>query len=522
MEIKKFFAVLFLTHCLFYNNAAFPYVINDYKYGQKLDLLENTVITENALVDVTNINIINSIFIANSGELSGNINVADGRILQIQNMGKVNANFRMGENARIVQVVYTDKDFNSIGLNSEYDLLINNSESLSLSSVINFGAAADKIIFYDSVLEFNSLMRVQRNNINEPKIEIVGNVIIYVNSVDDILNRPILSNVSGEGSVSFYVDNLDDMYVIKSYLSDENVYGKLVRETDYSKILKNKTGVFLDDLRSNTPDDKLFSALDVASDRTELENVMNDSVKLNPINLMKPIRIFNSFQGLNILSNASALEVEPVYMFSDDFYSYGINARLNFHSSDKMNVAISGYGARLDFSDYINEFSSCLYGASFRLNYNDALFVLDGVAGFTVAKFDVGAVFDGNNIENNPSGVSYYFTTNVGHTFNIIENLDFIPFVNIGFDYVSVMSLSDIDFVTGIGSDIKFKLNDFDIKYDYGLRFRLLTSGQLSGAFHVNILSPFDRAGGNAEIAAIYDDKIGVSYNLRLGAIIEF
>ena len=218
MEIKKFFAVLFLTHCLFYNNAAFPYVINDYKYGQKLDLLENTVITENALVDVTNINIINSIFIANSGELSGNINVADGRILQIQNMGKVNANFRMGENARIVQVVYTDKDFNSIGLNSEYDLLINNSESLSLSSVINFGAAADKIIFYDSVLEFNSLMRVQRNNINEPKIEIVGNVIIYVNSVDDILNRPILSNVSGEGSVSFYVDNLDDMYVIKSYI----------------------------------------------------------------------------------------------------------------------------------------------------------------------------------------------------------------------------------------------------------------------------------------------------------------
>lgn len=521
MEIKRFFTVLCLTHCLFYNNAAFSYVINEYEYGQKLDLLENTIVTENALVDVTNINIVNSIFVANSGELFGNINVADGRVLHIQNMGKVNANFRLGESSRIVQVVYTDKDFNSIGLNSGYDLLINNSESLSLSSVINFGATADKIIFYDSVLKFDGLMLLRRNNINETKIEIVGDVIVYANSVDEILNKPILSNVSGEGSVSFYVDNLDDMYVIKSYLSDENVYGKLVRETDYSKILKNKTGDFLDNLRNNTPDDKLFSALDGASDRTELENVMKNSVKLNPMNLMNPIRIFNSFQGLNISSNDSDLDIEPIYMFSDDFYSYGINARLNFSLSDKMNITVSGYGARLEFSDYINEFSSCLYGASFRLNYDDALFMLDGVAGVTVAKFDVGAVFDGNNIENNPSGVSYYFTTNIGHAFNIIENLDFVPFVNIGFDYVSVMSLSDIDFVTGIGSDIKFKLNDFDIKYDYGLRFRILTSGQMSAAFRVNILSPFDRAGGNVEIATIYDE-MGVSYNLRLGATIEF
>ncbi len=155
------------------------------------------------------------------------------------------------------------------------------------------------------------------------------------------------------------------------------------------------------------------------------------------------------------------------------------------------------------------------------INYNDKIWVADLIAGMTLASFDTGFVFSDGAIEYNPKGSSYYFVTNIGKIFNVLENVRLIPFINLGTDSVYVLNQKDTDFVAGVGAEIKFISNDFDIKYDYGLRFRMLTSGQVLASFRVNFVSPFDRVGGNAEIAAIYDE-MGLSYNLRLGATIEF
>lgn len=500
--------------------ADFNNIIQGYLFANNYEISENTIFAENAFVFVNTLEIVKSISVINNGTINGDINVLSGHRLLLQNKGDINGSFYLENNAKLTQVIHNENDFNSISVNGGYNLFINSSETLSLSSVINFGRDAEKIIFGDSVLFFDSLTPLTRSG-DAPDIELSGNVIIKVNSFHDIVNRPIFSNVSGDGTVLFYPENLDSMYVIQSYKEDGSVYARLIRETDYSKIFNTKMGNFINFLRTENSDDKLLNALDSASSRTELNRIIDESVKTNPLKLMTPIRIFNYFVGFSDYADDNVINFIPFSIFNDDFHSLGGKIALDLSVSDKVSVGISGYAADMNFSDKLNDFRALLYGGNLMINYNDKIWVADLIAGMTLASLDTGFVFSDGAIEYNPKGSSYYFVTNIGKIFNVLENVRLIPFINLGTDSVYVLNQKDTDFVAGVGAEIKFISNDFDIKYDYGLRFRMLTSGQVLASFRVNFVSPFDRVGGNAEIAAIYDE-MGLSYNLRLGATIEF
>ena len=51
-------------------------------------------------------------------------------------------------------------------------------------------------------------------------------------------------------------DNVNPLYVLNSYIKSGNLYAILSRETDYSKILKNEIGNFLNSIRNDNPNDK--------------------------------------------------------------------------------------------------------------------------------------------------------------------------------------------------------------------------------------------------------------------------
>ena len=517
MVVRKFLIFIVLSYSITVNRSYAVNIIDEYKYGQRFDVSEDIIILENIKVNIDNINIVDSVSIANYGHLSGNINIYSGKELRLQNSGSINVSFNLEDNAKLIQVVHTKDDLNNIGINNNYTLLVNNSEALNLSSIISLADGADKIVFQDAVLFFDK---------NFPKVsemELVGNIIIGIDSSSNIENTPILSNVSGSGIVHLIADNVNPLYAINSYINNGNLYASLVRETDYYKILKNEKGAFINYLRTEKIDDKLLIKLDSASSMDELENYMNSSVRLNPVNLMDPIRTFNLFEMLDFKPEDSLIKFMPVFMFSDNFYSYGIKTLLNFSLTDEITSSISGYTTNISFSDYINEFYSFVYGGNIRINYDGNLFFADFLSGISFADFDVGTVFADGQIETNPRGFSYYFSTEFGKRFNVSEKVELVPFVNVGMNSISIMNQNDSDVITGIGSDIKVMFGDFDIKYDYTLKFVLLNSGIMSTALRMNVVSPFDGISGDAEVALLYDEYIGdVSYNCKLGISLIF
>ena len=83
------------------------------------------------------------------------------------------------------------------------------------------------------------------------------------------------------------------------------------------------------------------------------------------------------------------------------------------------------------------------------------------------------------------------------------------------------MNQSEINFVAGFGTDLNFAVRDFDIKYNYGIRFNLFTDGAFKSVLHTDFSSPFDGVGGVLETGIIYDDN-SFSYSIRIGIDVRF
>ena len=488
--------------------------------GDDIDVVHDLIVTDTGSIDFETINICNSVFITNSGKITGDINVHAGNTLYIQSSGSVNSDFTLGDNSAVVQVVNSKKDLKNINFNVEYSLLVSAKDGVSLNQIMSMGADAKEIVFNESVLKLDALKVLRLSSITSPEIKLVGNNILYVDTV--LENQPILSNVTGNGTLYIYDRSLSPLYAIQSYVKNGNVFGEIVRETDYSKILKNTMGEFLDDLRISEPNNKLLPVMDSANSFEDLYKIMSDSVKLNPIKLIEPIRVLSDFSSLFTEGDSGyTYGVLPILIYSDAFYTYGGKVILSPAILNDVKLSMSIYTAYTAFSDYVNDFNATTNGADLFVSYEKNLYSIDLMLGASLTHFDVGDVFDDGLIINNPSGLSVYLDANVGRKFLLEEDLVIKPFINVSADYVKVSSQKDTDLDTGAGAEISFLYDDFDISYEYGAKIRALVSGQVGASFNMTFISDIDGLAGSIELGTLYDND-DFAYGIRAGASFNF
>lgn len=447
----------------------------------------------------------------NRGLFQGNIHVADGMALSIKNSGTMDADFYLGTNSRLTQLITSSDDIKNLETDVDYSILVRNAEMLSLGDIVSIGGTSGRIILENSSLVIDSTIA------DTSLIQLIGNVKLYVNSLCDLANGILIDNIGGTGVATIIAPNDNPLMAIKTYIENDKLYVTTVRETDYRKILDSNTGNFLHSVRAASPHDRLLAAMDGASDIEALRGVMAKSVRLNPINLMNPVRVFDAFEMFN-LNIENDFYIAPIVIKNAEAninaarMSYGVAFTNNF------NVGVAGYAGMVDVSDDINDFVGSFVGANIGAKYDNGEFMARGIVGASFATFESDFVMDGAKTRSAPNGKSFYGQFDVGVHLNPDGDFVFTPFAGAGINRAVVAHQSDNKSNTGIGVDIDTHGGTDDLTYDYGLRMRAETSGDVGAALHIDAWSVFDAAGGGAEFGIITTDfgtMHRVSFNAR-------
>lgn len=471
----------------------------------------------------TNIDITKSITIDNAGEITGSIYVGGAFDVFIRNHGggQINlGNIELSDGAKLIQLINTADDITKLNFGgTPYDVMVSGKTALSFSSILSAASAANRIVLQDAALRLGP--GVATGNVN---IVVVGTLDVYVDNVGIFDRSPLLAGLTGDGVINVHAGNLDPMYVLQAYVADGALYTRLVRFTNYGFIFNDARGGFLDALRKISPGDKLLLALDSAWTRAELESIMARSVRMNPINMMRPVTVLDNFMVLDSDLNhgPSHMIAEPLFIVSDGFDLYGFRAGVHGRINNRLTLDLTGYAAVAKYSDDINEYSAEMYGGNVAARYDLDILFLRGVAGVTYAMFDVGPVFDGIGMTFDPNGKSMYGALDVGHAFSMLSNAVHVsPFVGVRAVRDRMMDVAHNDTAMRMGMDAGYKIDADGIEYDYGIRATYDDSSRIDAMVRLGIWSRMDDAGADV-MFGISDDDIGRSYQFSFGARFRF
>lgn len=517
MEIRWYnFITVFFIAASISNDAGAAYL-------ESLQITNDTVIDASDFVYDMSIN--NSVNITNLGNISGFIEVMPGRDVYIQNSGTIDATFYIPNTSRVIQVIHGDSDLNPIiGATNNFQIMVQNEEKIAWPVLQEISIWADKIILNNSVLDLSSknIGDSVGENIVAPEIELQGNNVLYIDDITKFLDKPLLSNISGDGTINVEAAEINSLYRVSSYIKDSELFINLIRETDYLKILGDNKGAFLNKLRNVNPDDRLLSILDNAESIDDIKGVLSRSIRLNPINLMNSVTVFNSFLINDFSKNLDGFTVAPLFIYSDDFHITGITVDASHRIADKVTLGATGYMAETEYASDIDEYKSVLYGGNVRIEYSDELLLARIMTGITQSDFEIGAVFNGERSFSDPSGYSLYSVADFGFNFNMIDSFIISPFVRAGFDSTDIVGCSDKNIFTGIGTDVAFVTGVYDIEYRYGLNFSAYTNGYINSAFRISVISIADRAGGNIDVGMVLNELGEYSYKISAGINFKF
>lgn len=231
---------------------------------------------ENVLFRPGVVNVNDTLDFVNNGGVNTTFSICDGCQIFIHNRGDFVADFSLGNNSRVIQVVAGADEWNPIDSDVKYTLMIDGEDGLNLGNGFNVDAL-NNIILKDSVLNISDVILMSGVN-----IDLRGDIVLMADDFGGLYDMPIIGNVSGDGRVRIVSNNENPLYADVSYLVDNQLFVKRVRETDYKKIFDNDMGLFLNNLRIQRPDDGLVRALDIAPDMDALHRVMARSVRMNP------------------------------------------------------------------------------------------------------------------------------------------------------------------------------------------------------------------------------------------------
>lgn len=502
-----------------YGVAAVDYINNDVT---NFLVFNNTVVGNTAVVE--NMNVINSAVITNNGVISGNIDVCNGCDVYIENRGSITASFDVPETSNIVQLVRGDYDINKIDA-VDFDILIENADKVSWTGIQSISGGADKIILHNSGLVLdNAVVKLARMSydLKIPEIELQGDITLYVNDMTEIPSGPLLSNISGDGIIRIEAENTNPLYRFYSYVIDNALFVDVVRDTDYFKIFNNNTGKFLNELRVTDPDNKLLSALDGAESFSELNDIISNSVRLNPGNLFDAIRFFDGFEINSFNTEINGIMVAPDFIYSDGASATGLRMGFGYRLNFGVNIGGYLYVSDLNFSDDYEEYKTALYGGNVHIAYLGDVLFSDVMAGTTIAQFDIGQVLYNDAVEENPTGLSFYSVADVGAKLNVDSDFAISPFVRVVFNKIRIINSDEDDIYYGAGVKFNFNSAGYDVSYKYGLNVVAYNDKQLFASAHIDFHSIADRAGAVFDIGALRTANGELGYKIQVGMNLLF
>lgn len=482
--------------------------------AENLRLFNNTVVGNGVAIE--NLSVLNSLVIDNNGQITGNITICDGCEVYVKNSGYINAEFNSNDSYKLVQLVQSDYDLNLIMGINDFSILVKDADDVSWSGLQKISDEAGKIILDNSRLNFNG------NITNVSDVELRGNVIVHLDEDYVLSDTPLITNVSGNGVVVIESENSNPLYNFKPYLQNNSLFVSSVRNTDYAKILKNDSGAFLNELRNINPDSGLIMALDSASSMEEINTILSKSFRMNPINLIKPIQFFNTFEILKSVSSENVLSLSPAFLFSDSFDSFGANLHAAYNINDSLNIGGSLYTSIINYSDSFENIKSYLYGGNVHIAYFDDALFASIKAGMTLASFNINEVFYNGTINESPIGMSFYSVADLGTRFVSRYNFSIAPFVRAVLDSANILNFSDDFLYAGIGANITFNKAGYDFDYKYGINFSAYTNRQLYIGAQMKFDSIADAVGATFDIGLLRNTEGAIGYKLAMSINIAF
>jgi hypothetical protein len=249
--------------------------------GLPPELSGNIEITRGSVVFSRDSRITGAITLTNHGTLNGIIRVDESAGIQfvVRNDGAINATFNLSAGSALEQWILSESEItrlNVVGgtyipvIRDEFSAAVNASDLLS---VFETTIRIDK-----KELEINAKM----SELDDLalRLDITDSIILRITDYD---GRDLSLAARGFNGRVYYLIGGDDDPMFDYWVDSDRIYK--VRETDYEVILgkNDKRAVFLNELRSRDPKNKILARLDGALSGAELSNVMGGTMFFNPL-----------------------------------------------------------------------------------------------------------------------------------------------------------------------------------------------------------------------------------------------
>ena len=495
MRFVKFIAFIISICC-----EVVPAMAVDY-----ITVLENQIYSEDIFLT-------DSTFIYNYGIVSGTIHITGSYALQITNYNKITSTFDIGAyNANVVQRITGSENLNVIDNLVGHIVRVEGASSLDMAGVLAAGEHADHIELAAS----SFLVGAGMPEIGIPII-VDDDVIFFVTGANEDESIPLMTNIVGNPTLQ--VSGIDPMYSASPVLSGGNLYVHLVRVTDYDDVIGGELGSFLDSVRDVNPNDKLISALDAATTRTQMNRILGESVRTNPIMLARPMRTIAEMLDSRMFGDDDlTLAARSFYVMSRDFSSWGIDAKFYKNISRYLTAYVGIFGATLNYDGALDEFSGLLYGGKVGADYRDSDLYIGARGLFMGASFSDLVVYDGNGAVKNPSAMNADFIVDVGPVYCVFDDIKIVPFIGGHFNYASVQNFGDTVALGRAGVETLFNTVQDGNKYDVGFRASFGTDSTAYVGLRTDMMSNADGIGGGLELSTVHDDS-GWSWKIGLNA----
>ncbi len=480
-------------------------------------LFENDiVIADDVVLAPGRIKINGSVIIENNGTIQSSIEICDGCQVIIKNRGQINADFIVGTNVSIYQVISGPDEINLIDFNKDYTMFVESNSELSLADVVDSASGANKIIFKNVKLKIDKLPTNKYTN-----IEFAENVVFVIDGNAYFESEVVLDNVLTDSSVRFESDGDDKMYASVGYIKNGKLYVKQTRNSEYADIIKDKD---VNTVIENLPkDDSLLDELNSAIDENQINKILSKSVRFNPGVLRTSLEILNELDMTDFYrSSDNSFSVHPFTIISDDFSLYGINVFTDGYVTNDLNLSLGISLSKMDYQSDYDEFSGITYGIKFGATYSitDDLFARFKT-GVSVADFDIDAVlYDGKSIKN-PSAEFGYVLLDFGYDFVRDDSLRITPFVGANFTFYDIETDSIGKYNGRVGAMFEYKYNMSGLIYMYNADLFVNTNGAIAADAKIGFVSATDYIGGNIG-ATIMHYSDALSYKLSIGVNLLF
>ncbi len=481
--------------------------------GGSVDLYEHSVVGHGSRIINATIRVNSSLMLNNSGVINAPVNICSDCVLYFQNNGRFSGSFNFDAGAKLVQVISHPDEYGNLATDRIDGIMIHNADRISMTDIEKLGKG--DLVFSNSsiIMDTSDLSFIS-------SLDLQGDVLVYVDNDFSVSDSPLLENVSGDGTLHIVSNISDDLMGFKTYIVKDKLYVKWERETDYAKVFRDNTGRFLNTLRSSHADDRLLSALDNAPNMSALRDVMDKSVRLNPVKLMTVPRLLDRVETVS--STKDGISFGPFSLIGDGFGTYGISAGFNTNVSGRLNIGVAGYMNVGDYSDDINDYDFVSYGANIRARYDGGNgYFIRGIFGASHSRFGIGPVFDGAEIVNDPSGIGIYGTADVGVSITTADAFKVSPYIGLGADYASVAHDTDTNIMPRIGIDMYYEYKVFDIIYEIDMRAYAMRDDYFGAGATFGIKFPWDFMGINAG-ADIMNTEFGTAYKISVGTRMWF